>query len=139
MEEKLRNFYTHKIKMFEIYENKYNVTLLYYFLNTKTIIESLSDILDLSSERQKKYLSYLHHSKDFKKLIFNLNDNNDLDNIINFYLSPEVKANFIFHQNYYINHPIIRKLFLILSFIQDNYKLILLITLITFIVIQIIS
>jgi len=139
MEAKLKNFYFHKIHMFEIYEKKYDVDLLYYFLSTKTIIETLSNILNLTSDKQKKYLSYLHHSKKFKLIIYNLNTNNNLDTIINFYSSPEIKANFIFHQDYFINIPSIRKLFIILSFIQDYYKLILLITFIVVVFLQIIT
>lgn len=147
MEDKLKKFYYHKIKVFNDNKNKYNVTLLYYFLNTKTIIESLADILDLKSDRQKKYLCYLHHSKTFKNLIYQMNDNpNQINKIIAFYSKPEIKANFIFHQDYLFfkqsEEPVltpIRKLFLILSFIQDNYKLIGLITIITIIVIYILE
>jgi len=140
---------THLIKFIEeekiennLYYLKINKNLFFYYLNFSSTLEEIFIFLDLKTENQRKYLYYLHQSDYFKNHLLNLdtiiNLNSTeisikkgrelfLDNFLKIYSSPRVENNFLYHNEYFLNFPFVKKLMIFLNFLQEHYKQILLI------------
>jgi hypothetical protein len=150
----VHEFYLHSLDKFileekiinENYLIKINYDLFFYFLNLSETVDKIYSILNLQTKNQKKYLFYLHQSQYFKDSLYNLSfqikninsieegRNQFINQIINIYSSPRVQSNLIYHQDYFLNYPIIKKCIILLDFLQEHYKKILLTTIIILII-----